>query len=36
MSSVSAAACTRAIGRVFVEHFASGATTLDVTAISSR
>jgi uncharacterized protein (DUF697 family) len=36
MSSVSAAACTRAIGRVFVEHFASGATTLDVTAIRRR
>jgi uncharacterized protein (DUF697 family) len=36
MSSVSAAACTRAIGRVFVEHFASGATTLDVTAVPSR
>lgn len=36
MSSVSAAACTRAIGRVFVEHFASGATTLDVTAIPPR
>jgi uncharacterized protein (DUF697 family) len=36
MSSVSAAACTRAIGRVFVEHFASGATTLDVTAIRGR
>lgn len=36
MSSVSAAACTRAIGRVFVEHFASGATTLDVTVIRRR
>lgn len=36
MSSVSAAACTRAIGRVFVEHFASGATTLDVTAVRRR
>jgi len=36
MSSVSAAACTRAIGRVFVEHFASGATTLDVTAMPTR
>jgi uncharacterized protein (DUF697 family) len=30
MSSVTAAACTRAIGRVFVEHFAGGATSLDV------
>jgi uncharacterized protein (DUF697 family) len=36
MSSVSAAACTRAIGQVFVEHFASGATTLDVTAVPPR
>jgi uncharacterized protein (DUF697 family) len=36
MSSVTAAACTRAIGRVFVEHFASGATTLDVPAIPPR
>jgi uncharacterized protein (DUF697 family) len=36
MSSVTAAACTRAIGRVFVEHFASGATTLDVPAIPTR
>ena len=36
LSSVTAAACTRAIGRVFVEHFASGATTLDVTAIPPR
>ncbi len=36
MSSVTAAACTRAIGRVFVEHFAGGATTLDVPAIPPR
>ena len=32
MSSVTAAACTRGIGRIFVEHFESGATTLDVPA----
>lgn len=36
ISSVTAAACTRAVGRVFVEHFASGATTLDVTAVPPR
>ena len=30
MSSVTAAACTRGIGRVFIDHFASGATTLEV------
>jgi len=33
MSSVTAAACTRGIGRVFIEHFESGATTLAVPAI---
>jgi len=33
MSSVTAATCTRAIGRVFVEHFEGGATTLDVPAV---
>ena len=32
MSSITAAACTRGIGRIFVEHFESGATTLDVPA----
>ena len=32
MSSVTAAACTRGIGRIFVEHFESGAMTLDVPA----
>ncbi len=33
MSSVTAAACTRGIGRIFVEHFESGATTLEIPAV---
>ena len=36
MSSVTAAACTRGIGRIFVEHFESGATTFALPAITPR
>ena len=36
MSSVTAAACTRGIGRIFVEHFESGATTFALPAIAQR
>ena len=36
MSSVTAAACTRGIGRIFVEHFESGATTFALPAIKPR
>lgn len=32
VSSITAAACTRSIGRVFVEHFESGATLHDIPA----
>jgi hypothetical protein len=30
VSSMAAAACTRAIGRIFVDHFESGATLQDI------
>jgi hypothetical protein len=30
VSSIAGAACTRGVGRVFVEHFESGATLQDV------
>jgi uncharacterized protein (DUF697 family) len=30
VSSVSAAACTRSIGRIFIEHFENGATSIDL------
>lgn len=33
VSSIAAVACTRGIGLIFVEHFESGATSLDVTVI---
>jgi uncharacterized protein (DUF697 family) len=36
MSSVTAAACTRGIGRIFVEHFESGATAFVLPAIAQR
>jgi uncharacterized protein (DUF697 family) len=34
--SVTAAACTRSIGRIFVEHFESGATLVEFPAIERR
>jgi uncharacterized protein (DUF697 family) len=34
VSSVAAVACTRSIGRVFVEHFESGATLYDLSTIT--
>jgi uncharacterized protein (DUF697 family) len=36
VSSITAVACTRRIGRVFVEHFESGATLLDFPAAEAR
>lgn len=36
VSSVTAIACTRGIGRVFIEHFESGATLSDISADQSR
>ncbi len=36
VSSVTAAACTRTIGRIFVEHFESGATLDDFPAFETR
>ena len=36
VSSLTAAACTRSIGRIFVEHFESGATLHDLSATSER
>src|SRR5262249_32001957 len=30
VSSASAAACTRSLGRIFVEHFENGATSIDL------
>jgi uncharacterized protein (DUF697 family) len=36
VSSLAGAACTRAIGRIFVEHFESGATLTDFPTIESR
>jgi uncharacterized protein (DUF697 family) len=36
MSSVTAAACTRGIGRIFVDHFESGATTFVLPATARR
>jgi hypothetical protein len=30
VSSVTAAACTRSIGRIFVEHFENGASLVDL------
>ena len=36
VSSVTAIACTRGIGRIFIEHFESGATLNDMSAAESR
>jgi uncharacterized protein (DUF697 family) len=36
VSSVTATACTRAVGRIFVEHFESGATLADFSIVSRR
>jgi uncharacterized protein (DUF697 family) len=36
VSSVAAVACTRSIGRTFVEHFESGATLSDLSAIETE
>jgi uncharacterized protein (DUF697 family) len=36
VSSVTAVACTRRIGRVFIEHFENGATLLDFPAAEAR
>ena len=36
VSSIAASACTRSIGRIFVEHFESGATLADLPAIERR
>ncbi len=36
VSSISAGACTRGVGRIFVEHFESGATLGDFPAIEGR
>jgi uncharacterized protein (DUF697 family) len=36
VSSATAIACTRGIGRVFIEHFESGATLNDISAAESR
>jgi hypothetical protein len=33
VSSIAAIACTRGIGRIFVEHFENGATLQDVSAL---
>jgi hypothetical protein len=36
VASVSAIACTRSIGRIFVEHFESGATLHDLPASTEK
>ena len=36
VSSVAATACTRSIGRIFVEHFENGATLADFPAVEKR
>jgi uncharacterized protein (DUF697 family) len=36
VSSLAGAACTRSIGRIFVEHFESGATLHDLSATYER
>jgi uncharacterized protein (DUF697 family) len=36
VSSIAAIACTRGIGRIFIEHFESGATLNDISAVESR
>jgi uncharacterized protein (DUF697 family) len=36
VSSATAIACTRGIGRIFIEHFESGATLSDISAVESR
>jgi uncharacterized protein (DUF697 family) len=36
VSSVTAIACTRGIGRIFIEHFESGATLNDISATESK
>jgi uncharacterized protein (DUF697 family) len=36
VSSVTAAACTRSIGRIFVEHFENGATLADLRVVESE
>jgi uncharacterized protein (DUF697 family) len=36
VSSATAIACTRGIGRIFIEHFESGATLNDISAVESR
>lgn len=36
VSSITAIACTRGIGRVFIEHFESGATLHDISAVERR
>jgi uncharacterized protein (DUF697 family) len=36
VSSATAMACTRGIGRIFIEHFESGATLSDISAVESR
>jgi uncharacterized protein (DUF697 family) len=36
VSSVTAIACTRGIGRIFIEHFESGATLNDISAAESK
>jgi hypothetical protein len=36
VSSIAGAACTRAIGRVFAEHFESGAALTDFPTIEGR
>ena len=36
VSSATAIACTRGIGRIFIEHFESGATLNDISAAESR
>jgi uncharacterized protein (DUF697 family) len=36
VSSATAIACTRGIGRIFIEHFESGATLNDISAVDGR
>ncbi len=36
VSSATAIACTRGVGRVFIDHFESGASSLDLPALSER
>ena len=36
VSSATAIACTRGIGRIFIEHFESGATLNDISAVEGR